>query len=136
MMLHNPALTIMVTIPMTKALNMNKGMHWSKESPIIKELREQGGWLMREKHKGRNPYFDRCHVNAWVYFPDESRRRDTMNWLPTAKALQDGFVDGKLAPDDNERFVIGPHLWPTYELSGIKGMLKLRFEITHLEPIQ
>lgn len=133
MMLHNPPLTIVATVPMADLLNANKGGHWTKSSPKVKALREAGGWLMREKHKGRNPYFERCHINVRVLFPDKSRDRDTMNYYPTSKAHVDGFIDAKLAINDHEGIVIGPHLWPTAELSGMPGFAKFIYTITHLD---
>ncbi|QGZ17190.1 RusA-like Holliday junction resolvase [Arthrobacter phage DrYang] len=133
MMLHNPPLTIVATVPMVDLLNANQRNHWANSSPKVKTLREQGGWLMRERHKGRNYYFERCHINCTVYFPAKDRNRDTMNYYPTSKAHVDGFIDGKLAPNDHEGFVIGPHLWPTAELSGIRGVAKFVYQITHLD---
>lgn len=133
MMLHNPPLTIVATVPMVDALNANKGGHWGSTSPKVKVLREQGGWLMREKHKGRNHYFERCHINVRVLFPNKDRNRDTMNYYPTSKAHVDGFIDAKLAANDHEGIVIGPHLWPTRELSGIRGVAKFIYTIHHLD---
>lgn len=125
----------MATIPLADTLNQNAdtGGHWGPKHPKVKDLRERGGWLFREHHKGMAPRFERCHVTATLAFPDRILR-DTMNWYPTAKAMVDGFADARMVSNDNAKHVIGPHLWPADELSGTKGMLHIRFTITPLPP--
>lgn len=60
----------------------------------------------------------RAHITVTFRFPDK-RRRDVLNLYPyVVKPLVDGFVDGRLIPDDDDRHLVldirrdlepGPH---------------------------
>ncbi len=116
------------------ALNLNKErtQFWAKNADKIALLRDQGTWLAREHLKGRKHLFGRCHVQVWLAFPDRIER-DSSNWYPTAKAMVDGFTDAKMWPNDNDKWVVGPHLWPADRL-GAKRVVEMRFLLTEIPP--
>lgn len=115
------------------SLNEERGQYRLTNAKSIALLREQGGWLARQHHTGRAPLFPgRSLVQVWLAFPDRIDR-DTANWYPTIKAMVDGFTDGCLWPDDKDKHVIGPHLWPADRLSA-KRVVEMRYVITEIDP--
>lgn len=45
------------------------------------------------------------HVDVQLTFPRRDRRRDSPNWMPTAKAALDGIVDSHVITDDSDNHV-------------------------------
>lgn len=74
------------------------------------------------------PLYERAHVTIWVSWPDR-RRRDVLNLAPTVKACIDGMTDAGLWPDDDDLHLIGPDFRVSPELSRLKGVTVLRFEV-------
>jgi hypothetical protein len=118
-----------VTMHTTNLLTANQRLHWAAKAQTTRTLRLMGAWAAKEQGI---PVMDRAHLTVWVSWPDH-RRRDVANISPTLKALIDGIVqDAKRLPDDDDRHLIGPDLRVTDEVSGLKGVTRLRFEFEEL----
>lgn len=89
----------------TKLLNANVRLHWAKERPIKKNLRETACWLARA---AKIPPMERARM-VGVFEPPDKRKRDAANWAPSWKAVVDGVVDAKVLPDDNSKYLEGPY---------------------------
>jgi hypothetical protein len=127
--------TLQTRITTGNALNINqeRKMGFRARARIIKLLREQGGWLGRSTHRGRDPLFQRCQVDVHLSWSTK-RDRDTANWYPMAKAMVDGFTDACLWTDDNYKHVKGPFLHHDKDAQAPAGMVLVRFELTELPP--
>jgi crossover junction endodeoxyribonuclease RusA len=92
--------------PGTLLINANQNLHWRKRAELIASIRHTA-WAMARKAK--LPALQRAHI-FYVFHPDTkgSRRRDSGNWSPSAKAAIDGLVDAGLLPDDNHTRLLGP----------------------------
>lgn len=123
-----------VSTPNALNANQERKMGFRKRAKIVKLLREQGGWLGRSHHTGRNPLFHRARIDVYLSW-STNRRRDTANWAPMAKAMTDGFTDARLFPDDNTKHVEGPFLHPSGR-SGRPGVLEVQFVLTELAESQ
>jgi hypothetical protein len=69
-------------------------------------------WRYAAKQSLRDSYptgirFNRLHVTSTFIKPFHNRY-DAANLYPTSKACVDGFVDGGLLPDDDNRYLVGP----------------------------
>ncbi len=64
------------------------------------------------RHDPAGPVFPLASVHVLIEWRwrDHGRRRDPLNWAPTAKALIDGLTDVGLWPDDSARHLTGPDL--------------------------
>lgn len=94
--------TWVITLPYERPpLNLNQRHHWTVRSRITKQIREQGGWLMRAAHI---PPLRNATVGLNWTVPDR-RRRDTDNPILTLKPLADAMVDAGILPDDTPEFV-------------------------------
>ncbi|MFC7723443.1 RusA family crossover junction endodeoxyribonuclease [Nonomuraea recticatena] len=87
-------------------LNSNDRMHWRKEAPLKKNLRQTACWLARA---AKIPSMKRASIIA-VYEPPDRRRRDPANLYPSWKAVVDGIVDAGVLPDDNAEHLDGPDM--------------------------
>lgn len=57
------------------------------------------------------PKLDHAHVTV-VISHTMNRRRDSLNWWPTAKAVIDGIVESGVLTDDDDKHLVGPDLRP------------------------
>ncbi|WP_052424104.1 hypothetical protein [Nonomuraea candida] len=89
----------------TKLLNANDRLHWRRQQPIKKNLRETACWLARA---AKVPAMKRARM-VGVFEPPNKRRRDPANWAPSWKAVVDGVVDAGVLPDDNSKYLEGPY---------------------------
>lgn len=89
----------------TKLLNANQRLHWARERPIKKNLRDTACWLARAE---KIPAMRRARM-VGVFEPPDNRRRDPANWAPSWKAIVDGVVDAGVLPDDNSNYLDGPY---------------------------
>jgi crossover junction endodeoxyribonuclease RusA len=92
--------------PGTLLINANETLHWRKRAELIKSIRRTAWATARQ---AKLPALQRAHI-FYVFHPDTkgSRRRDSGNWSPSAKAAIDGLVDAGLLPDDNHTRLLGP----------------------------
>ena len=80
-------------------LSLNQRMHWAVKARLTKEVR----LIAKVKARGI-PDLERCSVEL-VWYVTDKRRRDSINPMPTLKALVDGLVDAEVVPDDNYELV-------------------------------
>lgn len=131
-MTDDPKLTIAFLLPMADTLSANGRVHWAVRARKTKALRFQACLLAAtESDFGEGSYhrFDRARLVVRIGWPDK-RRRDAANLSPTLKAIIDGFVDGGLLPDDNDRHLVGPDLRPY--VAGERGFVRLDFDFHDL----
>nr|DAF53066.1 MAG TPA: crossover junction endodeoxyribonuclease [Siphoviridae sp. ctJyX12] len=95
-----------ILIPSAQMLSLNDRGDRRRTAPTVKNLRTTAMIRARAAGIGRS---DRLRIVAWLRFPD-SRRRDPHNYMPTLKAMVDGFVDAGVLPDDDRRHLQGPDL--------------------------
>lgn len=80
-------------------LTLNQRLHWARRAKLTKELR------LLARLKGRHiPDLESCTVEL-VWYVNTKHRRDTINAMPTLKALVDGLVDAEVVPDDSHEYV-------------------------------
>lgn len=87
-------------------LSANDRDHWGRRKALTKFFRDEGA---RRAGELQLPSLDRIWVFAWVAYGGR-RILDPGNYTLTAKAILDGFVDAKLVPDDNNKYVTGPDM--------------------------
>lgn len=151
------AMTFDVRIHKATILNANKekGKHWGSSHEQIQTLRQLGSNKARQL-----PRYQRVRITALVSYPDRIGR-DVMNLYPVMKAYVDGMVNGMpqytmkvdkngklkkrrlapdpntgILPDDNDRYLIGPHMEWSGELSGHKDHYLFRVKLEALEPME
>lgn len=93
-----------ILIPSAQMLSLNDRGDRRRTAPTVKNLRTTAMIRARAAGIGRS---ERLRIVAWMRFPD-ARRRDPHNYMPTLKALVDGFVDAGVLPDDDKRHLQGP----------------------------
>lgn len=93
-----------ILIPSAQMLSLNDRGDRRRTAPTVKNLRTMAMIRARAAGIGRS---ERLRIVAWMRFPD-ARRRDPHNYMPTLKALVDGFVDAGVLPDDDKRHLQGP----------------------------
>jgi len=80
-------------------LTENSRLHHFPKAKLIREIRETGGWLVKQ---AKIPPVGFCEVTL-VWVPSCARNRDDDNPTPTIKALADGIVDAGIVPDDSTK---------------------------------
>ena len=122
--------TLTLTVHATNLLTANQRLHWARKAAITRTLRHTAALSARAQDVGT---FERARIVVYVSWPTR-HRRDVANVSLTVKAFVDGLVDAGVLPDDDDRHLIGPDLRVTDELSGLKGVTRLRFEIEATPP--
>ena len=79
------------------------------------------------------PLFDKFAIRL-IVMPPTRRRFDPPNLWPSLKALGDGLTDAGLWEDDSFEYMVETS-FRAGGLSGIKGVWKLRLEITEVEDL-
>lgn len=123
-------------LPRTMILNSNdRHGHWSQRSGPTAKLRALGN-----AHKAGLPKLERARIRVIASYPDR-RKRDSQNLYNTMKAYVDGLVDnldGKggrgILPDDNDFYLVGPHIEWSGMLSDRKAEKLFRFDVL-IEPL-
>lgn len=131
-------------LPHALILNSNdRHGHWGQRSGPTAQLR-----LLGNSHKRGIPQLERARITVTASYPDR-RQRDSQNLYNTMKAYVDGLVDNVKGPDgkkvggkgilidDNDFFLIGPHLQWSGMLSDRRKEKLFRFDvlIEELEPV-
>lgn len=93
-----------ILIPSAQMLSLNDRGDRRRTAPTVKNLRTTAMIRARAAGIGQS---DKLRLVAWFRFPD-ARRRDPHNFMPTLKALVDGFVDAGVLPDDDKHHLQGP----------------------------
>lgn len=117
--------TLTMTVGRANLLTANGREHRMRVASATKTLRQTASLVAQA---ARATAFGRAHVTVWVSWPDR-RRRDVLNLAPTIKACIDGMTDAGLWVDDDDQHLVGPDFRVTRELSGMPGVVRLRFEI-------
>ena len=104
--------------------------HWAQRSGPTKKLRELGN-----AHKAGIPQLQRARISVVASYPDR-RNRDSQNLYNTMKAYVDGLVDNQdgkggrgILPDDNDFYLIGPHIEWSGMLSDRRAEKLFRFDV-------
>lgn len=83
------------------ALTANQRMHWAAKARLVAAVRESFAWRVRADRVE-----PQSHVTVQLHYqPQDRRRRDPSNLMPTQKACVDGLVDAGVVPDDTPKFV-------------------------------
>lgn len=92
-------------------LNANDRLHWAVTNRLTQDTKDAIGWRVRE---AKIPRLEHIAVRL-MFQPQDRRRRDPSNLMPTQKAAVDGLVVAGVVPDDTPEFVteeIPAVLWP------------------------
>lgn len=82
-------------------LNANQRLHWAKRNRLTQEIKDAIGWRVNAQ---KIPRLDHITVQL-QYQPQDRRRRDPSNLMPTQKAGVDGLVTAGVVVDDTPRYV-------------------------------
>lgn len=93
-----------ILIPSAQMLSLNDRGDRRRTTPTVKNLRTTAMIRARAAGIGQS---DKLRLVAWLRFPD-ARRRDPHNYMPTLKAMVDGFVDAGVLTDDDKHHLQGP----------------------------
>lgn len=107
---HTPAATHKITLPIHNPkhlLNTNTRKHWTDRSTKTAIWRPTATQTAHQTNLPKNiPY---AVIHAHIY-KARAGRYDPSNLYPTVKAIVDGLMDYGLLPDDDYRYLDGPHL--------------------------
>ncbi len=86
---------------MTKPLSLNHFQHHLAKAQKVKAVRTAA------KELALSTGIPACRKirTTLIYVPRDRRRRDSLNLVPTLKAVEDGLVDAGIVPDDTGDFV-------------------------------
>jgi crossover junction endodeoxyribonuclease RusA len=82
-------------------LSANHRVHWRKKAELVAMVRDSVAWRAKQAHIGRQDHI----VVALHFAPQDKRRRDASNLMPTQKAAVDGLVLAGVVEDDTARWV-------------------------------
>lgn len=82
-------------------LNANDRLHWAVKNRLTQDIKDAIGWRVRE---AKIPRLEHVTVQL-VFQPQDRRRRDPSNLMPTQKAGVDGLVAAGVVSDDTPQFV-------------------------------
>lgn len=128
--------TMTLTAHRDNLLTANQRVHHMVRAQRTRVLRHTASLAVQAQAV---PRMERAHLTVFISWPTK-HRRDVHNLMPTIKALIDGAVSGPVRPkgspawtrgalpDDDDKHLTGPDLRVTDELSGIPGVVRLRFE--------
>jgi hypothetical protein len=91
---------IHISISRDVVLTSNQRQHWATKARHTKVIRDMA-WILA-KHSRIQP-MQAAEIEVEVTWPNRSRKRDSHNLQPSAKAAIDGFVDAGLIPDDSDK---------------------------------
>lgn len=117
---HPETRSISVVLDAKRTLNANGREHYQTRRRTIEHIRA----AFRHAATDLAPLASPVVVEMRLTFPRHDRRRDSPNWIPTAKAALDGIVDAHVIADDSDAHVtrtvihahdIDHHLAATHE---------------------
>ena len=92
-------------------LNPNKRLHHHKRARLLRDAKEEVGWLILQQGRPQKP-IEKAHI-AITWVAGDKRRRDPDNLFASMKAYIDGLVAGGLIIDDSAEHV--SYAGPRYE---------------------
>lgn len=100
MTLTTPVTEWRIDLPLTRPMSLNDRDHWRTKAAKVAALRRAVMLLAQSKQ------IPPCsHIEVRLHYaPRDSRRRDSINLVPTLKACEDGLVDAGIIPDDTPVF--------------------------------
>lgn len=93
---------IHIAISRDVLLTSNQRLHWATKARHTKVIRDMA-WVLA-KH-ARIQSMAAAEIEVEVTWPNRSRKRDSHNLQPSAKAAIDGFVDAGVLPDDSDKYL-------------------------------
>ena len=126
---------ITVDIPTGLLLTENQRLHWRPKAERVKTVRQIAAYAKRQQCPDTALITARCVCTIWHA---RNARRDATNWLPTAKACVDGIATGPslrpwayaLLPDDSDKYLTGPDMRSSDQLSPVPGYTRFVFTFT------
>lgn len=118
---------ITMRVARDQIINANDRLHWSGKALRTRNLRAYAKLLARS---GNLKPMEAAKIEIYVSTPRSGG--DVANWHPTAKAIVDGLVDYGLLPDDRDKFLRGPFLYPSGEKSQ-QGFYEFRVKVMPME---
>lgn len=94
--------SVSVVLASSRTLNANGREHYQTRRRAVEHIRA----AFRHAAADLAPLTSPVVVEMRLTFPRRDRRRDSPNWLPTAKAALDGIVDARVIEDDSDAHVI------------------------------
>ena len=94
--------SVSVVLDAKRTLNANGREHYQTKRRTIEHIRA----AFRHAATDLAPLSSPVVVEMRLTFPRRDRRRDSPNWIPTAKAALDGIVDAHVIEDDSDVHVI------------------------------
>lgn len=128
------ARTVSVVLDAHHVLNSNGRLHRHTHAKFSHAIRD----LFRNAAGVLPPLETPVTIDVQLTFPRRDRRRDSPNWMPTAKAALDGIVDAGVIVDDSDAHVptttVHAHLIdPTLaadKTTGARARLRLTITLT------
>lgn len=100
--MHDPETrAVSVVLHAARTLNANGREHYQTKRRTIEHIRA----AFRHAATDLAPLSSPVVVEMRLTFPRRDRRRDSPNWVPTAKAALDGIVDAHVIEDDSDAHV-------------------------------
>lgn len=100
--MHTPETrAVSVVLPAICALNANGREHYQTKRRRVERIRA----AFKNASTELDPLTSPVVVEMRMTFPRRDRRRDSPNWVPTAKAALDGIVDAHVIEDDSDAHV-------------------------------
>lgn len=100
--MHTPETrSVSVVLDAKRTLNANGREHYQTRRRTIEHIRA----AFRHAATDLAPLASPVVVEMRLTFPRRDRRRDSPNWIPTAKAALDGIVDAHVIADDSDAHV-------------------------------
>lgn len=82
-------------------LTANQRLRWSEKARRTRKVRDAVAWRARQARITPQSY-----IIVQLHFrPNDKRRRDPANLMPTQKPAVDGLVDAGVVPDDTPKYV-------------------------------
>jgi crossover junction endodeoxyribonuclease RusA len=110
-------------------LTANQRLHWAEKARRTRKVRESVCWRARQQMMTPQSY-----VIVQLHFrPNDKRRRDPANLVPTQKPAVDGLVDAGVIPDDTPEYV-GELMPVIHEPTGWPASMWLAVSVRVLRP--
>lgn len=85
-------------------LTLNDRDSWHRRKKLTSYYRDTGFKVAQENQM---PFIAEAHIEYWMSYGN-NRRLDPANYMLTAKAVIDGFVDWGMLVDDSSKYLTGP----------------------------
>lgn len=111
----------------TLTINKANTMHWSQRSGIVKQWREEWGWLaLSTKVQLQQP----VGIEVRVFGRRSGGSADAAGHALLAKAAIDGLVDGKVIKADDGQHVAWTRFWSPFRADDVPpGCVRLAIDL-------